>query len=420
MEQQNKTKFKKTEIGMIPEDWKIKELRELFKISAGGDLSKINFSKEKKSNYKYHIYSNSLINKGLYGFSDSYQYEPECVTITGRGDVGRAECRKEPFNAIVRLLVLKPKKEVSCYFISSFINSKLDFSHVGSAVNQLTAPSISSMSVAYPPLPEQKSIAHILSTLDGKIELLQKQNKTLEEIGQAIFKRWFVDFEFPDENGNPYKSSGGKMVYNKELGKEIPEGWSVDKIGNKLKTVLGGTPDRTEPSYWGGKLNWINSGKVNEFRVINPSEKITEEGLKKSATSLLPKRTTILAITGATLGQVTRLEIDSCANQSVVGIRENEEFPSEYIYFWIKHTINNIIGWQTGGAQQHINKGNVDSSYLLIPDQDILEKYILLVKPLFDKISNNCFQTQTLSQIRDSLLPKLMSGKIRVPEEDRG
>ena len=87
-------------------------------------------------------------------------------------------------------------------------------------------------------------------------------NKTLEAIGQAIFKHWFVDFEFPNEEGKPYKSSGGEMVYNEELGKEIPKGRGVEKIGKKLKVELGGTPNRTNPNYWNGNIAWINSGKV--------------------------------------------------------------------------------------------------------------------------------------------------------------
>jgi len=129
---------------------------------------------------------------------------------------------------------------------------------------------------------------------------------------------------------------------------------------------------------------------------------------------LLPKRTIVLAITGATLGQISRLEIDSCANQSVIGILESEKISSEYMYFWIKNKIKGIISFQTGGAQQHINKTNVDNYPLLIPDEKTLSNFNSLVKPIFKQISINCFQNQTLAQIRDTLLPKLMSGEVRV------
>jgi type I restriction enzyme S subunit len=253
----------------------------------------------------------------------------------------------------------------------------------------------------------------VLDSLDSKIKLNRKLNATLEHIGKVIFKRWFVDFEFPNEKGKPYKSNGGEME-NSEMGR-IPRGWRVSTIGKELSAILGGTPDRTRREYWeNGDVPWINSGKVNEFRITEPAEYITREGLDNSATKLLPKRTTVLAITGATLGQVSLLEIDSCANQSVVGILASEKIPSEYIYFWTKHIIGDIISWQTGGAQQHINKENVNNSPLLIPDNHLLSKYSEIVKPIFDRITSNCFENSSLSRIRDFLLPKLMSGEIRV------
>jgi type I restriction enzyme S subunit len=188
-------------------------------------------------------------------------------------------------------------------------------------------------------------------------------------------------------------------------------------LGQVAKVELGGTPDRTREDYWNGGVNWINSGKVNEFRIIEPSEKITKKGLEESATKLLSRGTVVLAITGATLGQVSRLEIDSCANQSVVGIIENETLPSEYLYFWTKKTINHIIRWQTGGAQQHINKVNVESTNILVPSASIMGSFVKIAHPIFERISAASFESLSLQRLRNLLLPKLMSGKIRVPVE---
>jgi len=153
---------------------------------------------------------------------------------------------------------------------------------------------------------------------------------------------------------------------------------------------------------------------INKFRITQPSEYITEKGLKKSAAKLLPKKSTVVAITGATLGQVSRLEIDACANQSVIGIIGNEEFANEYIYLWIKHYIKDIISNQTGGAQQHINRNDIKNTAIIKPDEVTYEKFMNLIKPIFDKISRNSFQIRTLEQLRDTLLPKLMSGEVRV------
>ena len=274
-----------------------------------------------------------------------------------------------------------------------------------------------SIIVPIPPLNEQIAIAKILSDLDAKYELNQKMNKTLEAIAQAIFKHWFIDFEFPNEEGKPYKSSGGEMV-DSERG-EVPKGWKASTIGKELKTVLGGTPSTENKDYWSNaSIPWINSGKINEFRIIFPSAYITAEALKHSATKLMPKGTTVLAITGATLGKVSIIEREMCANQSVVGVLGSEKLPSEYIYFWIKNNINRLVSNQTGGAQQHINKGNIDEIEILVPDSHIMEHYVKTIRPIFDKISASSFEEHNLSKIRDIVLPKLMTGKIRVPLEE--
>lgn len=252
---------------------------------------------------------------------------------------------------------------------------------------------------------DQRRIASILSSLDRKIELNNKINADLEEMAQAIFKNWFVDFE-------PFKD--GKFV-DSELGM-IPEGWKVGTLGEFCKCLLGGTPSRSKEEYWNGEVNWINSGEINKFRILEASEKITELGLAKSATKLLPKKTTVLAITGATLGQVSLLEIDTCANQSVIGVLENTEVPYEYIYPFIKDRIEMLIQHQTGGAQQHINKDNVESLIFLLPAINVLEDYISLVSPMYKRIESQCFENLYLSTLRDTLLPRLMSGELEVPE----
>ncbi len=301
------------------------------------------------------------------------------------------------------------------YLLNPSITKSLEQGYVsGSVIRRIVLKDFKKFPVNIHKIDEQKSIANILSTLDEKIEINNKINKNLEEMAQAIFKHWFVDFEFPNEEGQPYKSSGGKLV-DSELG-IIPEGWEIKKIGDVLDTVLGGTPSRRKDEYWkNGNIPWINSGKTNEFRVIKPSEYITEIGLKKSSTKLLPKRSTLIAITGATLGQISLLEIDCCANQSVVAIKENDVLKAEYIYPWINFKIQEIINLQTGGAQQHINKNNINNSNILLPKKNILKDYYQNVSSLYNIITKNIKIINILSSLRDTLLPKLMSGEIRVP-----
>jgi type I restriction enzyme S subunit len=262
----------------------------------------------------------------------------------------------------------------------------------GTTFMEVSGSVMKNIELPLPPIDTQRRIAAILSSLDDKIENNNRINRNLEAQAQALFKSWFVDFE-------PF---GGIM----------PDDWKETTIGEMCTCYLGGTPSRAKSEYWNGDIPWINSGEVNKYRIVEGSEYITELGLKKSATKLLPKKTTVLAITGATLGQVSLLEIEACANQSVIGILENEKMPYEFIYPLIVNDIDKIILNQTGGAQQHINKDNVESHNIIIPTDEIMAKYKAIQAPLFETIANNCHESQRLATLRDSLLPKLMKGEI--------
>ncbi len=433
-----KTKFKESEIGKIPVKWEVKKLGKLGTLKNG-----INYNKRS-------------VGKGLEVVSVKQLFRGEYVSLSGLGSVrkekipnyqdyllkdgdllfARSSLKRVGAGKLAIVKNLDNNITVFSGFIIRFRNNSNNLEEylsyllrspryrelfpriaTGTTITNLTQEILKNVPIILPSLKEQKAIAKILSDLDSKIELNQQMNQTLEAIGQTIFKHWFIDFEFPNEEGNPYKSSGGEMI-DSELG-EIPKEWEISTVGNKLKTILGGTPSTKKREYWEqGNIPWINSGKVNEFRIIKPTNYITQEAFDSSATKLMSKGTTVLAITGATLGQVSRIEIKACANQSVVGIIENKEILSEYIYLWVKHKIKDLIATKTGGAQQHINKNNVDQLKILIPDKETVLKFSLLIKPIFDDISKTCFEIERLSQIRDLLLLQLMSGKIRVPIEN--
>ena len=343
---------------------------------------------------------------GVIGYHDTATPIKPILTIGRSGNVGKPYFYEEAWAHNTTLYVddFKGNDPKFLYYLCQ----TMPFANFGggSAVPTLNRNHIHPLETKIPvKVEDQCRIASILSSLDRKIELNNKINADLEEMAQAIFKNWFVDFE-------PFKDS--KFV-DSELGM-IPEGWKVGTLGDFCKCLLGGTPSRSKEEYWNGDVNWINSGEINKFRILEASEKITELGLSKSATKLLPKKTTVLAITGATLGQVSLLEIDTCANQSVIGVLENAEVPYEYIYPFIKDRIEMLIQHQTGGAQQHINKDNVESLIFLLPAKNVLENYISLVGPMYKRIESQCFENLYLSTLRDTLLPRLMSGEIEVPE----
>ncbi len=278
-------------------------------------------------------------------------------------------------------------------FVHYFLRQKSTIEYVNNISGQSAQPNINfqeikSIELALPSIEEQKAIAAVLSSLDDKIDLLHRQNSTLEAMAETLFRQWFVE--------------------------EAPEDWVRKPIGEVLTTVLGGTPSTTKPEFWNGSVPWINSGEINKFRILEATKFISELGLKKSNAKLLPIGTTVVAITGATLGQVSLLEIETCANQSVIGIIPSEQLPKEYVFLWIKLKIEEIILNETGGAQPHINKNDINNTEILIPPSDLLSEKNKIFEAWFCKIRSNVFQIRTLERLRDNLLPKLMSGEVRV------
>ena len=245
-------------------------------------------------------------------------------------------------------------------------------------------------------------------------------SETLEAMARALFKSWFIDFD-PVRAKAEGRDPGlpkpiadlfpGRLV-DSELG-ETPEGWRLSTLGAEVESVLGGTPSREHPEYWGGDIPWINSGKANEFRVVEPSEFITHEGLASSATKMLPSRTTIIAITGATLGQISVTEIAVCANQSIVGVLGTDTLPTEFLYFWISEHVDELLARQTGGAQQHINKNNINELPVLCPGAPLVRAYLGTARTVFDRIRTCLFESRALAALRDALLPALLSGDVR-------
>ena len=205
--------YKATTLGIIPQEWKTVRLKDCFSISAGGDVQKNYFSETPSSQYKYPIYSNSLSNHGLYGFTSHPRHKANSITITGRGDLGHAEYRETNFDAIVRLLVLTPKIPLSGRFITEYINFREPFFYESTGVPQLTVPQIASIQVLFPPLAEQKKIAEVLSVWDRAIE---KQSQLIEQL--TLRKRGLMQQLLTAKRRLPGFSEPWKTVRLGEIG----------------------------------------------------------------------------------------------------------------------------------------------------------------------------------------------------------
>jgi type I restriction enzyme S subunit len=288
----------------------------------------------------------------------------------------------------------------------------------GSSVPHISQKQIEEYPVPFINVEIQKKISDVLLSLDSKIEHNNRINAELEAMAKTLYDYWFVQFDFPNKNSKPYKTSGGKMVWNEELKREVPEGWKVNKIEDILRTSLGGTPSTTVKEYWEGGTNcWLNSGEIVNFPIIDSELKITDTAIKNSSTNLLPKGSVMLSITRHLRPSI--LGIDACANQSVVGIYEKGNIRSYFLYPYLQNEIPRLMAMRSGAQQPHINKEVVDESLILTPPEssNILKYYNKEVGNLYDLIINNAFQNQKLTELRDWLLPMLMNGQVKVKDQ---
>ncbi|MBW2966838.1 restriction endonuclease subunit S, partial [Candidatus Woesearchaeota archaeon] len=266
------------------------------------------------------------------------------------------------------LIRIRVNERFNSEFVYYFLQSPEYKNYIGSIISGSAQPNanakqLTGLSIPCPSIKIQNKIVETLISIDKKIELNQKMNQTLEKIGQTTFKSWFVDFE------------GVKEFEKSEIGK-IPKGWKVKKISEFCDTYLGGTPSTKIKEYWtNGTINWISSKEINKPRVIEGTKLITKEALENSATKMMPKRTVLIAITGATMGKISLLETDACANQSVVGIFSKSYIGQEYLYYILNNRKNDLTSSATGSAQQHINKGNVEDFKVIYPFEEIIKKF---------------------------------------------
>lgn len=316
-----------------------------------------------------------------------------------------------------RLFGLKIKK--SCcpkylyYYMTSFsFQEELKGRATGTTVLGLRQPELLNCNISLPSLPEQERIAAILSSLDDKIELNNRINKNLEEQAQALFKRWFVDFEFPDADGKPYASNGGKFI-DSELGK-IPEGWKVGAFSNIVEVLGGGTPKTTNEDYWNGDIPFFTPKDVKEnMFILSTEKKITNDGLKKCNSKLYPAETVFITARG-TVGKVALSGCDMAMNQSCYALLGMNGVGQYFVYYITKETVSRLRNKAYGAVFDAITTRDFDSEYIKIPLTGIINKFDNVIKSLMRLILNNTEENRTLAVSRDLLLQKLMNNEIKI------
>ena len=261
----------------------------------------------------------------------------------------------------------------------------------------------------------EESIGTFFLNLDQKIRLNEQINQNLEAMAKQLYNYWFVQFDFPNEEGKPYKSSGGEMVWNKKLKREIPKGWNISLIKDFATTYSGGTPKSTNIEYYdNGEIAWINSGELNSPIITKTTNYITKCGLENSSAKLYPSNSILVAMYGATAGKVSLLTFEACSNQAVCGVIPTIENMLYYVYFHISSLYSHFITLSTGSARDNISQDTIKNILLPIPTRNILKLFDEKIGSIYQTIVNNYQQIDSLTKQRDELLPLLMNGQVSV------
>ena len=308
------------------------------------------------------------------------------------------------------------------YFTSEPIKELIRSIAVGATMPSINTTILSDVPVQLPPLSVQKRIAHILGTLDDKIELNLRMNKTLEEMARALFKSWFIDFNPVVAKSEGRQPEGMNAATAKlfpdsfedsELGR-IPKGWRVMPVGEVVDCVGGSTPSTTDPRFWeNGIHHWTTPKDFSSLQspfLLETARKITEAGVTSISSGLLPAGTLLLS-SRAPVGYLAIATMPVAINQGFIALKCNENASNYFMLNWCQENMDKIEGRATGTTFAEISKSNFRPIPVVLPGQSTMRCFSVGVKPLYAQIVTNLCQNRTLANLRDWLLPRLLKGE---------
>lgn len=281
---------------------------------------------------------------------------------------------------------------------------------------------VAKLPIPMPPNETREAIAHILGTLDDKIELNRRMNETLEAMARALFRSWFVDFDPVRAKLDGREPAGmdaetaalfpGRFVES-ELGM-VPEGWSIESVGDVVECVGGGTPSTAEPKFWeGGTHHWTTPKDFSSLQapiLIDTERKITDAGVARISSGLLPVGTVLLS-SRAPVGYLAIAAMPVAINQGFIAMKCNERASSYFMLNWCQSNMVEIEGRATGTTFPEISKRNFRPIRMIVPSIEVMDAFTANVVPLYAQITANLYESRTLALLRDTLLPVLLSGK---------
>lgn len=401
-------------IGEIPEHWSLVSIGKLFNVYAGGDAKPDYYSDTKDSEHPFPVYTNTRSEHEIYAYTSKAIFPANTITVTGRGDVGHAIYRKTPYDAIIRLLSLTPKNNYDCRFYTYFIDIVIPFIDGKSAVAQLSSLQLKPQLVCLPSNEEQQSIATYLdqkcSEIDKLITLQEEMITKLQSYKQSVITEAVT--KGLDKNV-PLKDSGIEWIG------EIPEHWNKNKI-IRLFSIIGSgtTPKSSKEDNYIGSVNWIQSGDINGGYIENCKNSISDTALKEYPTLKIYKAPFIIvAMYGASVGNISISNIDGCVNQACCVMNETKQ-NFKYLFYAMNSVKKYLIYKAEGGGQPNISQDKIKNTWLPIPplseQQSIADYLDQKCSEIDELISIKQQKIEKLKDYKKSLIFECVTGKRKV------
>ena len=358
------------------------------------------------------------------------------ILLTREAPIGEVGLVNDPDGLFLgqRIMQYRPDKNkvIPRYLYYAFLSPTVKhqlrkFDGDGSVVSHIPVGECDKFIIPVHAKEKQRAIAYILGTLDDKIELNRQMNETLEFMARAIFKDWFVDFgpvRAKAEGRQPEGMSAEVVRLFPEQFNEtnIPSGWAISSIGSEVTVVGGGTPSTKEESYWiPPEFDWVTPKDLSRLDspvLLKTERKISRLGMENISSGLLPNGTVLLS-SRAPIGYLAVTEIPVAINQGFIALLCDKTIPNLYVLFWCQTHLQEIINNANGSTFQEISKANFRPIPIIIPQENILKHYTHMVAPWYRRIVKNIEENISLTQLRDTLLPKLISGELRIKDAEK-
>jgi len=362
---------------------------------------------------------------------------PGDIIVTQRGTMGQVSIVPDKSSFAEAFVISQSQMAISvdpgCAsrdFVYYYLRSPQFSEYLSTSIIQTGVPHINlgilrRAPADWPVLDIQVSIAAVLTTLDDKIELNRRMNETLEGTARAIFKDWFVDFgptHAKKEGCAPYLAPDIWSLFPEAMGWDgKPEGWIGSTIGQEVEVVGGSTPSTKEPRFWGGDIAWATPKDLSSLStpvLLSTERKITAAGLSQISSGLLPVGTVLLS-SRAPIGYMAIAQIPVAVNQGFIAMICNRRLSNTFVWLWTQANMETVHQKANGSTFQEISKANFRPIEVAVATPDLLRAFDETARPLFNRIVSNEQENRTLAATRDFLLPKLMSGEVRVKEAEK-